>query len=126
MAINKIRYQGVDYNLDINDKYSTEEQIIGTWIDGKPIYRKVIESSSTGEIKHGISDINCVVKVNASLIRNGGIMNVMPNGIPNDAYYLSIQDITKTDVVIGKGSEFQGDLAITKIFIIMEYTKTTD
>lgn len=126
MAINKIRYQGVDYNIDTNNKYSTEEQIIGTWIDGKPIYRKVIESSSTGEIKHGISNINFVVKVNASLIRNGGIINVIPNGIPNSSYFLSIQDITKTNVVIEKGSEFKGDLAITKIFIIMEYTKTTD
>lgn len=25
------------------DNYSTEEQIVGTWIDGKPIYRRVVE-----------------------------------------------------------------------------------
>lgn len=23
--------------------YSTEEQVVGTWIDGKPLYRKVVE-----------------------------------------------------------------------------------
>ena len=27
----------------IKEKYSTDEQVIGTWIDGKPLYRKVIE-----------------------------------------------------------------------------------
>lgn len=28
------------------EKYSTEEQRIGTWIDGKPLYRKVIQTNS--------------------------------------------------------------------------------
>ena len=27
--------------------YSTEEQIIGTWIDGKPIYRRVLKASAS-------------------------------------------------------------------------------
>ena len=35
-----------------NQEYSTEEQVIGTWIDGKPIYRKVmsLQSSTAGNI----------------------------------------------------------------------------
>lgn len=34
------------YSCDYTNKlhsYSTEEQVIGKWIDGKPLYRKVIE-----------------------------------------------------------------------------------
>lgn len=29
-----------------NNVYSTQEQIVGTWIDGKPIYRKVLDYSN--------------------------------------------------------------------------------
>ena len=29
------------------ETYSTEEQVVGTWIDGKPIYRKLIFNNST-------------------------------------------------------------------------------
>ena len=32
--------------LENNNVYSEEEQIIGKWIDGKPIYRKVIITTS--------------------------------------------------------------------------------
>lgn len=45
------------------DTYSTEEQIIGIWIDGKPIYRKVIiginnTASSTRSIDVGLKNWN--------------------------------------------------------------------
>ena len=29
-----------------NNKYSTDETVIGTWIDGKPLYRKVIKETN--------------------------------------------------------------------------------
>ena len=43
-----------------NQEYSTEEQVIGTWIDGKPIYRKVmsLQSSTAGEHLISFSDLN--------------------------------------------------------------------
>lgn len=45
--------------IDIIDKYSTTETIVGTWIDGKPIYQKVIETtSSINEEWHEIAIIN--------------------------------------------------------------------
>lgn len=39
MGVNKIT--GIKYTVPEN--YSTDEQIIGTWIDGKALYRRVIE-----------------------------------------------------------------------------------
>ena len=39
--INKIRKDGIDYDISSSEVYSTEEQKIGTWVNGKPIYRKV-------------------------------------------------------------------------------------
>ena len=38
---------------DVLDVYSTEEAIIGTWIDGSPIYRKVVEYGTLGSVSSG-------------------------------------------------------------------------
>lgn len=38
--------QKINDSFKENNTYSTEEQVIGTWIDGKPIYRKVISIGS--------------------------------------------------------------------------------
>lgn len=34
--------------LENNNVYSEEEQVIGTWIDGKPLYRKLVVINFTG------------------------------------------------------------------------------
>lgn len=36
----------VNEDLDTGINYSTTEQVIGTWIDGKPLYRKIISANS--------------------------------------------------------------------------------
>lgn len=51
--LNKIE-NGIEQNsneiVNTNNKfnYSTEEQVIGTWIDGKPLYRKTFVWEKTG------------------------------------------------------------------------------
>ena len=40
----------IDEKLENKFKYSTEEQVIGRWIDGKQIYRKVISYVPTQTI----------------------------------------------------------------------------
>ena len=54
----------------INERatYSTNEKVVGTWIDGKPIYRKVIDFGNlpnTGfkTIEHNINDIDTVINI---------------------------------------------------------------
>ena len=56
--------------------YSTEETVIGTWIDGKPIYRRVIEAAAINGnqiaiVEDGrpfaIPDIDVLVNSNARL-----------------------------------------------------------
>lgn len=54
--------------------YSTQEQVIGTWIDGNPIYRKVIvvpksafgsgtaTAGNTIKYAHGIPNLDLVIK----------------------------------------------------------------
>lgn len=45
-----------------SNNYSTTEQIIGTWIDGNPVYRKVFDNTNkqygTSEVTIDISSLN--------------------------------------------------------------------
>ena len=38
----RIFYNGSLYSGNASHNYSTDEQIVGTWIDGKPLYEKTI------------------------------------------------------------------------------------
>ena len=66
--------KGVTLNdyLDNLNEYSTEETVIGKWIDGKPLYQKVITFDNTISISyddntfiHNISNIDIIFVKNA-------------------------------------------------------------
>lgn len=46
--------QEINDSFKENNAYSTTETVIGTWIDGKPIYRKVIP---TGQISSALKTV---------------------------------------------------------------------
>ena len=63
--IDKIRVDGIDYDIKGTDIYSTTEQVVGIWIDGRPIYKKSLSftpSSGDNLIAHAISSLGDVVK----------------------------------------------------------------
>ena len=111
--------------------YSTEEQRIGTWIDGKPIYRKYLSFNLSTTIiyndyKHNISDIDYIIKVEGSAY-DGLEFYIMPAALPSDnvtKYGVAIQSITKTNVHIYSGTENKANNINVKMFVY--YTKTTD
>lgn len=58
-----VRMVGIRLNSGINEHvYSTEEAVIGTWVDGRPIYRKVFVGSSDDI---DITDLNVDVVINS-------------------------------------------------------------
>lgn len=103
--------------------YSTSEVRIGTWIDGKPLYRKVV----TGDIattSKTLASINSMDK----LISLTGMLNV-PSGyktkIPeytNSTNFCALVLDTQNSPLITIPSNF----ANSTFVIIEEYTKTTD
>jgi hypothetical protein len=113
--------------INANNSYSTTEHATGKkWIDGKPIYRKVIAfgalpNSTAKSINHNISNIDFIVKV-VGVTTNGSYYFEIPRaGIPNtnsvDLY------TTKTKITIETSIDYS---AYTATYIILEYTKTTD
>ena len=153
--INKIRYNNEDYDIntdslpigtiveydgtivpdgyeEVEDKgeiYSTEEQIVGTWIDGKPIYKKTINFTTTAvgkhTITHNISDLENVIKVEG-FSKYSTTFYILPMSSAFDnvtAYSISIQDIGLKALDFFVGTAIKGTVVT---YLTMYYTKTTD
>ena len=114
--------------------YSTNEQVVGKWINGKPIYRKTMEFSnlSSGEnhIPHGIADVDIIMlDRDHSFATDGTYSELWQIGNTNSAnnfsqFSVSLVWTTNSifDVYIGSGLVSR----LPKLIITFEYTKTTD
>lgn len=130
MAINKIRYQGVDYNIDIDNKYSTEEQVIGTWINDKPIYRKVVVFKNTFSANtwYDLStnvDFKEIIKADLSF-KFANIWKPIPCAHTSADWESYIGDMKNGTIAVRFGGAFTGNNAVTEVKFIIEYTKTID
>ena len=109
--------------------YYIEETVIGTWIDGKPIYRKVVQynKSSTGGINLSLSDFGITNVENIWLNNNSFIKSVNNEFKPiNNLESLEVFSFcnfpSTTQMRLGTNSNY-----LTGMWtLIIEYTKTTD
>ena len=117
-------------NLKRNNTYSTSETLTDkVWIDGKPIYRKVIEyeksaDTTTCDIPHGITNIDKIIHLEGySLL--GGYYRPLTTFYPNDitTYSQGVYTIGGTNINVNFSTSYFGSSAST-IYIIMEYTKS--
>lgn len=110
--------------------YSTEEIEVGTWIDGRTIYRKVINvgklgtvsSGNYGLIREDFSDVNTdtIISMKAllgysstRLVVEGGFLNMSLNPSTNISTYVA--DVTKSQLV------FVGDKNFVKLYYGKNY-----
>lgn len=106
--------------------YSTEEQIVGTWIDSKPIYRKVIitttpSDSNWANIPLGTSDIETITNKDISFELSG---RVFDGSYYESSDYYSCYSVDKinNNLQIKVCSLFYNK----ELRIVLEYTKTTN
>lgn len=107
--------------------YSTDEKIIGTWVDGKPLYQKTVScgalpNNTTKSVEHGISNIDAIISM------SGFAFNSNHNGIPlpcsdNDNNYSVTIDKTGNYIRIATAADRS---SLTSSYITIQYTKTTD
>jgi hypothetical protein len=106
--------------------YSTEEQVIGTWIDGKTLYQKTFEVATTtiGDWVAIINDTSIFIKEyeGKTCFANGNRINV--------DHFISARDYG-TGLILNNGHLFQAIVYNTvnnmeKYIITLKYTKTTD
>lgn len=106
--------------------YSTTEKIVGTWIDGKPLYQKVVDfgalpNNTEKSVNSGITNIDTVVKLDAIMNNNSfGIFTPDINGI--SVYERIYYNKNENKIYIANNinqSEYNA-------YVTIQYTKTTD
>lgn len=113
--------------------YSTEEHVVGTWTDGKPLYQKTIKMENitltpTSEYNIDISNLNIDVIASSpsGYIKYSNSMPLksmrsIPLGLLGN-YSISI-DADRSNLMLKRKG---GDINISVIEITIQYTKTTD
>ena len=116
-------------SLKTEEVYSTDEQVIGKWIDGKTLYRKVIKrenislSSSTILSNSVMADLNEITKIDV-VGKKGNDYNLIAKAHPTTLNWSIGAYYNSNGWYIEAGSSAAGTWAF--ITIIVEYTKTTD
>lgn len=107
--------------------YSTNEQVIGTWIDGKPLYEKTISfgslpNNTQKNVAHGISDVDLIVKCEGIAYDSSyKSISVPYSNVDSLGYQLQLE-VNRTNVSIKAKINFTGYIG----YITLQYTKTTD
>ena len=102
-----------------------KEKIVGIWIDGKPIYRKVIMTTlnANGAISTGISNMDWLVRATGTALMSDGRiflpLNFYNNATGWDSFHVSEHGST---IQYQRGTSYE----VQRTYFILEYTKTTD
>ena len=131
-TVNQIEYNGALYNIQDTEAqknlvYSQNEIDTGKiWIDGKKIYRKVINcgyllKNNTKKVKHNIKNIDTITKINGTGHQDNGDCLPIPYSynVTQGQGSISLW-ANKTDIRIVT----YGDRTDVKVLIFLEYTKT--
>lgn len=104
--------------------YSTEEKVVGTWINGKKLYRKVIsfsKSSSTTTVPTGITNGENARIIDGYLLSKDG-WNIPLWYYNGENYYNAVCISPDGSSLFNSGAGMSG----LSGYFIVEYTKTTD
>ena len=108
--------------------YSTTEQQIGYWIDGKPLYRKVFNITNPASTNTNYVDISSINIDTAIHLYGYYKTNAGTFGIPfhdsNDNF--SVMFISGDNNLYIRGRFGNNYTSITEVKVVLEYTKTTD
>lgn len=116
----------IESPTQITNKYSTEETVVGEWVDGKKIYRKVVDnittaSNSNWNIIYTDSTIDNIVTLKGFLTANldGRIIPI------NFSEVNALVGISYLSPNVELKIQYNGFYNCSMYFIL-EYTKTTD
>jgi len=125
------------YNIDKNIVYSTEEHVVGTWIDGSTLYEKTIINESLSYVSVGSYKAYNV----AHLSLNTGIV-MWESGcvhdrtddrmytLPYDRYYSNTDKIvpevfaTSSEIQVWVTTQSDASYSLDKAYVTIRYTKT--
>lgn len=115
----------MEINSKLINKYSTTEVRIGTWTNGKPLYRKVYSitnpsSSNTNYADLSSLNIETTVHLYGYYKKTTGTFGIPFYDSDSNYSVIFINDSNQLRGRFGNVSE------ITDVKVVIEYTKTTD
>ena len=128
-------------NFSNKQVYSLGEIQIGTWIDGKPVYRKVVSipvssfgtgtasSGASVSVAHNIKNIGVVLRNDLIWERPTTVRQkrILPSNYYGDAGWDGQMFADETNIQCELGTSILNAFRVASyIFAILEYTKTTD
>jgi len=131
VTISKTEYEKLLNSSNANN-YSTDEKIIGTWIDGKPLYQKTVtvncgaNGSTWYYENHNIANIADIADYSFSVKNTGGWYYCIGSGANSSNGYITngfSLHVSTTQVTIFNNIS---NLYNQPIRLTVCYTKTTD
>ena len=101
------------------NSYSTQEKMIGTWVDGKPLYRKVLLNPTTGS-QFGLSNIS-VKRLTGVVHDTASPQFLFEMPYADGSYTIACNYNNTTDVVTINHTP--ANWGITPEYIFIDYTK---
>lgn len=132
--IMKLAFDDTDKGSDI---YSEEETVVGTWIDGKPLYRKVIQTTTPAKDVSGTvatlpDGTDKVIHLDGFIVASNNIrIPIIYNGTnpktteSSNGFLIMLTTIDYAKKTISQLAKNEG-YANRPSTLILEYTKTTD
>ena len=111
---------------DVGIDYSTEEKVIGTWIDGKPVYRKVFTGTLPAPDINGGNWISLDYNM-SNLVHLYGDVSNRPYHFQcvnrNGSYMLALDFVISNNTLMYRNLGYSQGSTYN---ITVEYTRTTD
>jgi len=104
--------------------YSTDEHVIGTWIDGKPLYEKVfVKSYIEGDVNISSCHVDALINCFGTMLKPSTNQLAFPYYLSSSdyAYIYYDKEYETLHYEVSSGSNQQSTYRI-----IIQYTKTTD
>ena len=112
----------------LNNKfnYLTDEVIIGKWINGENLYRKIIHTgeilSTTKNVQHNISNMGQVVNLYGICNTSGGVYFPLPRLDSQNLDHFIALSINNTAIIVEAGS----DANFADSYVVVEYIKNNN
>ncbi len=122
-----IKYEPTYFMKMADHIYSYEERLVGTWVDGKPLYEKTVNfgalpNATTKEVPHGIENADVIwIHDGFSQTSTGEFAQLNAMGT-NSLSQVIIFMVDHTKIISITGTNRLG----YKSYVTLRYTKTTD